>query len=42
MTSTGKHSANSDTNSADVGEGLELDVALGNDFLKSLANRDGS
>ena len=28
--------ANGDTNSADVGEGLELDAALSDDFLKAL------
>ena len=32
----GDLAANGDTNSADVGEGLELDAALSDDFLASL------
>ena len=38
----GELATNSDTSSADLGAGLELDTALSNDFLESLGSQPAS
>ena len=38
----GELATNSDTSSANLGEGLELDDALSNDFLESLGSQPAS